>query len=527
VRVYNTLNLFEKVIPKQYETVEHAPFRVRYYREEKDLLERYVPQLLREAWNGMVGRYGFTPQTPVGVELYAERQDFSIRTSGLPNTGIQGVCFGHTLAAVSPRHESFNLGMTLWHELAHVFHIQLSQSHVPRWFTEGLAEYETLAARPEWRREQDPALYDALRAGRLPKVAAMNRAFTRAEHMEDMATAYYGSTQILVMLEERRDAPTIARLMRLWGEGKRTPEVVQEGLGMSADELDRTFRKYLEQKLARYATQFVPWSRPDLLERAKKLAEQAPTDPDRQARYALAALYAGKLKVARGALDQALKADPKHAQALWLRVRVAIKQQNRKAGEQALRAMLAAGYDGYAVQMAQAELASARRDVTATVAALEAAHRFDPSMAEPLAMMAKLARLQGRSDDELEALRQLARLEEHDAGTYRRLLEILVERKLYGEAADVGEAAVYVDVNGLRTHQLYATALAARKQTKQAIFELESAVLCEGRPAELADAHAQLAQALLAAGQRQAARRHAKQARELDPNNPRLSGLRI
>ena len=60
-----------------------------------------------------------------------------------------------TLAAISPKAEPFNWGNVLWHELGHVFAIQLSKSRVPRWFTEGLSEYETVRARPEWRREND------------------------------------------------------------------------------------------------------------------------------------------------------------------------------------------------------------------------------------------------------------------------------------------------------------------------------------------------------------------------------------
>ena len=43
-----------------------------------------------------------------------------------------------------------------------MFAIQLSKNHVPRWFTEGLSEYETIARRPEWQRELDPELYLAL-----------------------------------------------------------------------------------------------------------------------------------------------------------------------------------------------------------------------------------------------------------------------------------------------------------------------------------------------------------------------------
>ena len=90
--------------------------------------------------------------------------------------------------------------MTLWHELAHVFHIQLSKSRVPRWFTEGLAEYETSSRAPEWTREHDPELFEMRRATRLPRIEAMNRAFTRAEQLTDMATAYYASSRLVEML---------------------------------------------------------------------------------------------------------------------------------------------------------------------------------------------------------------------------------------------------------------------------------------------------------------------------------------
>src|SRR5262249_6357527 len=162
VRVYNTLNLYEKQIPLDYETVTEGVFKLRYTKDERKVLERYVPKLLGEAWGSMKARYAFVPQTPVQVELYGTREQFSVRTSGLPNIGIQGVCFGRVVAAMSPKSESFNWGNVVWHELGHVFAIQLSKNHVPRWFTEGLSEYETIARRPEWQRELDPELYAAL-----------------------------------------------------------------------------------------------------------------------------------------------------------------------------------------------------------------------------------------------------------------------------------------------------------------------------------------------------------------------------
>jgi tetratricopeptide (TPR) repeat protein len=527
VRVYNTLNLFKKVIPQSYVTVEHGPFRIRYNREERELLERYVPQMLDRAWAAMCQYYGFTPSTPVGIEIYADRQSFSIRTSGLPNIGIQGVCFGKTLAAVSPMHETFNLGMTLWHELAHVFHIQLSKNHVPRWFTEGLAEYETLVARPEWRREHDPDLYAALRDQRLPRLGAMNRAFTRAEQMSDMATAYYASTQVLVMLDQRYGRRPIARMLELWGQGKRMPEVVKTALGVSDAELDRQFRAYLHQQLKRYEGQFMPLERVGSLEQEQVAAKRAAKDPAAHTRVALAALRAGKMKVARQALARALALDEDQPDALWLSAKLAQKTSSAASAEAAslLGRLVQAGHDGYSVQMALAELAAERRDLAATKAALQAAHRFDPTMSDPLRLLAELAAKQEAVDDEIEALRKLAAIEQHDPGPYRRLLQLLLERGDLEEARQVGEAAIYVDVNGMRTHQLYADVLVGSRRLPQAVFELESAILCPGRPKDRADAHAQLAETYLSMRRRAAAIKQARIARELDPANPRLAKL--
>lgn len=527
VRVYNTLNLYEKDIPQNYVTVKHPLFTIRYHKQEKELLERYVPQLLSEAWRKMTQAYGFTPSTPVGVELYAERQNFAIRTSGLPTTAIQGVCFGKTLASMSPKEEKFNLGMTLWHELAHVFHIQMSKSHVPRWFTEGLAEYETLAERKEWSREHDPDLFQALRADKLPKVGAMTRAFTRAEELSDVATAYYASSQIMVHLVPKYGMGKMSEMLRLWGQGKTTEQAVQQALGISAEQLDRDFRSFAEQRLTRYKSQFVPIGRTGGYEKAKEEADQAPGDAKKQTVFALAALRVGQAKQALDALDKALKADPKFPDALWLKARLAMSQRKGAEAAQLLEQLARDGHDGYVVQVALADLAEAKRDTAGMKARFEAAHKFDPTQSEPLQALVDLAKKTGDKAGELAGLRKLASLEEHDGRVYRRLMRALLDRKLYAEAKDVGEMAVHADIEGLETHALFAEALAKNKMVPRAIYELESAVLCPGRPAEKAAAHAQLAETYLLVPNRKAAAKHAALARKLDPGNARVKKLRL
>ena len=491
-RVFNTLELFEKVIPKDYVSVKGTRFIIRYQKNDRAILERYVPALLENAWTKLVDHYGFTPKTPVGIELYAERQHFAVRTSGLPETAIQGVCFGHTLASMSPQKESFNLGMTLWHELSHVFHIQLSESHVPRWFTEGLAEYETTLARPEWAREQDPELYEMRRAGRLPSIDAMNRAFTRAEQLSDMATAYYASSRLVAMLGERYGMPRLAEMMRLWAQGKRTGEVFQGALGVSPADEDRRFAGVLDTVLARYPKQFVPNTRAPVLSVAFEQVEREPKSAAKHTVLALALIRAGKPEEAQEALNAALVLDPKFADARYLSARLALAREKPADAAVLLRRMLADDQDGYEVQMLLAEAAAGSQDPVTRVTALTAAARLDPTQTSPLYGLLRIAEEQSDADGALALLRKLAMLSEHDANVFRELLLRLVARKELAEAVRVGESAVNVDITGFETHFAFAEALAGTGDKRRAAFEYESALLCDADPVRMVEVKSRL-----------------------------------
>ena len=495
VRVYNTLNLYEETIPKQYTTVDGTTFRIRYHNGEKAVLERYVPQMLEEAWGSMVKRYGFTPKTPVGIELYADSQSFSIRTSGLPNVGIQGVCFGQTLAALSPSAGQFNWGMILWHELAHVFHIQGSKSHVPRWFTEGLAEYETIIRRDEWRREEHLALYHGLKEGKIPKVASFNRAFTHVDSPQDVTMAYFAASQIQVFIAETFGFEKIAELLPLWGTGKRTEEIVPEVLGISADELDRRFNAWLKKRLKRYDEQFVPDLRPpSSLEKARAAVAEDPDDPDALARLALGLLSSGKKAEAMSTLVLARQKFPEAPGPRYLELRLQLMQKKNEAAHKTVKGLIEDGHDGYAVRMKAADLAemSKKRDQMRTH--LMAAHELDPSQAEPLQALYDLSNKQKNEQGKLWALRELAKLEQHDRQVYGLLMKALVKRGEWKDAVEVGESSIYLDVMNPQTHYLYARALARTGKHISAIFELNSAIKANPKPAQAAKIYRMMAE---------------------------------
>jgi tetratricopeptide (TPR) repeat protein len=527
VRVFNTLNLYEKVIPSEYDSTKENVFSFRYPKAERKVLERYVPKLLTEAWGSMKARYGFVPANPVAIELYASRDQFSVRTSGLPNLEIQGACFGRVVAAMSPSAEPFNWGNVLWHELGHVFAIQLSKSHVPRWFTEGLSEYETIVRRPEWQRELDPELYLAIVAGRLPGSIDMNRAFTHADNGEDMTVAYYASSQMLVFTAEQFGMPTIVHALQLWGQGLSTPDVVARAFGVSPGEYDRRYRAWELQRLARYGGQFVFDDHAAAPSDAKARLAQSPSVAKAHADYALSLFHAGQSDSARQEIELALQIDPHDLSAHYISFKLAQSRRDTQAMEAHVEAMHQAGGDGYALQMAVAELAKAHRNNSAFRAALESASRFDPTQSSPLRALLLLAHEERRDDDALEVLRKLARLEQHDRRAWRELLERLVAKGEWGEAALVGESAIFVDVESGPIHMSYARALSGLKRHEQAVFELESALLCDNSKKEAGEAHALLAAELLVLRDLPAARSHRAEALRIDPENLKARALAI
>jgi tetratricopeptide (TPR) repeat protein len=528
VRAYNTLEkLYTQWIPGMYESKTEGQFDIRYPKAERAVLERYAPRMLGEAWGQMKVHYMFTPTVPVHVEMYSSRDHFSVRTSGLPNIGIQGVCFGHVVAAMSPSSEPFNWGNVLWHELGHVFAIQISKNHVPRWFTEGLSEYETMIRRPEWRRSLDPELYSALKKNALPGAVEMNRVFTHAEGDLDVTVAYYAASQMIAFTAEQFGFAKITRALELWGEGKRTPAVLREAFGVEPQEYDARYKAWQTARLSRFQGQYMFDMKPKPLDEAKAAVAAAPKSAEAHDALALSLLRAHKGDDAGQELDAALKLDPNDKNAHFLSAKLATMTKDSAGQEKHLQAIRAAGGDGYTVELGLAETAEARKDKAAMRAALQAAHRFDPTQPEPVKALFELATEEKRDADALGALRELARLDQHDGRAWKLLLDKLVEAKAWDEAKKVGEGALFVDVQSADVHTGYARALAATGDHETAAFELESALLCQAKAPEKATAHALLAREKLALGDAAGAKAERDEAVKLDPENAEAKGLKL
>ncbi len=477
VRVANLLNFYEQTVGAQYVTDEAGPFRIRYLRDEAPVLRRYVPALLRRAYDDMVRRYGFTPEGPLSIELYADAEHFSVRTAGLPEIGVQGVCFGRVVTALSPRGGPFNWAQILWHELAHVFAIQRSRSRVPRWFTEGLSEWEAFHSHPEWSREDDPALAAALAADRLPRVADFNTAFTHARHADEMLTAYYAASQLVAFMIERWGFDRVVAMLPLWGEGRATPDVIERALGVSAEVVDREFRASLQPRLARYARAFsVDPARYRDRAALDRAAEASPESASAHSSAAAAALFDGDPQRAAALAERAVRLDGRDPVAHWIRARLAMAAHQPREALDELDALTQSGRDGFELRMMESAAARALRDDARTERALRAARELDPSQVEAAMALASLYQRTHREEDRLRALRDVVRLDQHNREALRALLDALVAARLWRDVVALREHATNLDPESLAVQFALGAALTETGDRNGAVEAYETAL---------------------------------------------------
>jgi tetratricopeptide (TPR) repeat protein len=523
-RTYNILNLFEDTIAQKYEVfVPSQPkstFRFRVPKDERVELERYVPRTLARAFADMVKRYGFTPQLPVTIELFNDPDQYSVRTVGLPNLGALGVCFGQVITALSPSNGNVNWGMILWHELGHVFAIQLSSSRVPRWFTEGLSEYETLIARPEWKRENDNDVWMAYAAGRLPSVVELNSRFLRAKDIQDMVVAYHMSSMTVEFMARRWGFAKIVEALKLYGKGKDTADVLKATTGLSVADFDAEFRKYLDERLAVYKGSFkIQLGDYTDLAALEKGAAARPDDADAQADLAIGDIAAEKTDPALAAAQAALKLDARNKKGLWALSEVLAAKGDADGAREKIAALIDAGGDGYDARMRLAKIALARDDLKEAEAQLERAKRLDPERSEPYAILADRYFKANRDDDALRELERYAAIEQMEYAPVRKLVSKYAARKNWPKVREFGEMALYINPYDADLHVDLGDAYAATGALDQALWEYDSALKADPPLRRPAVAELGLARAYLAKKDMAGAKRALQAALKLEPDN--------
>lgn len=516
VRVFNMLNFYDEVVPKDYVELTAKPFTVRVHHEERQVLEPYLVPMLRDAYAVMKKHYGFDPEGPLRVEMYASSTHFAVRTSGLPNIGVQGVCFGKVVTAVSPKAGEFNWGQIVWHELAHIFHLQLSNNHVPRWFTEGLAEHETIVARPEWRREDDYTLWLAVRAGRLPPLGGLNAAFTNARDGKALMTAYYAASLAVGFIVEQHGFPRVRAMLAAWGKGMRTEQVFADVLGQELSVVDAAFRAHLKKRLSKYDDEYVvDTAAYSDLDARRAAFDKQPADADAHAGLALSLLLNGEHEPGLEAARAVLKHSPKHPIAHFAMALYAVHAGKHSWARRCLQGIVDGGRDGYDLRLMLARATLDAGDRVGALAHVEAALSRDLDGIRAWKMLLKVAEAGGDSELALRALRSIVRLDQHDRLSHVALMAVLARKAQWEKLAQLGQDTLFVHPASPEVHQLLGRGYLGTGRAQLALEEFDRALSLGHR--RKGKVHLRRTAALLALGKRRAAEAAAAEAIGHDP----------
>jgi tetratricopeptide (TPR) repeat protein len=269
--------------------------------------DQVVP-LARRALDTLSEKYQFKPTGPILVEMFPKHDDFAVRTIGLPGfVGALGACFGKVVTLDSPRARppgTFSWTATLWHELAHVISLQMSNNRVPRWVSEGISQFEERRARPEWGRETEIPFAQALEAGKVPKIRDINESFNDPQLW---SLLYHESSLVIEHLVATYGEPALWRLLREYGKGLETEEAFKAAFNATIDEIQVSFDARLtrdyESLRAALKTPEIPEGA--TLDQLKSVAASNPGSFVVQMRLAQALNEAGDVTEALAALERA------------------------------------------------------------------------------------------------------------------------------------------------------------------------------------------------------------------------------
>ena len=484
-----TFNLLEMLDTLDgFETFEEGDLIVRLHPDEAPVLKDYVIEIGQRALDELSARYGMEPEVPILIEMFPQHDHFAVRTLGLPGMiGALGACFGRVVTLDSPRARSpgdFNWESTLWHEMAHVIALQMSNQRVPRWLTEGLSTYEEKRARADWARDQDLEFATNLNRGDVLSLRDLNAGFSRPE---TISIAYFQASVLVEHMIAEHGESTIYDLLRAYGEGLDT-EAALDRVGLDFDTLQASFDAFLEVRFG-----------------ALRRAMENPEQPNPG--------VAGALARRLGDPDQ--PTSPQPGRELEGEARL---DHLRELGEE---------HPGsYPVQMSLGHALWRDGDAAAARAAFERAAALAPMATGDGSAHLPLAAIALEQEDRERAMGHLEAHLEHDhraLGAARQLAVLAEEAGDDRRRRRAYELVAALDPFDAEPHQSLGRLAMAAGDTATAVREF-SIALAAG-PIDRVSAHVDLADSHLAAGDMDAARRQVIAALEIAPTYERAQEM--
>jgi cellulose synthase operon protein C len=273
----NSLMLIDSY--KNYVSIETPHAILKLHKKEAELLRPYFEAEVERAITTYEKKYKMKLDRKVQVEVYPDHPDFEVRTLGMPGLGALGVTFGYSIAMDSPSGRTpgeFHWDSTLWHEMSHVFTLTMTNSKVPRWFTEGIAVHEETAANPEWGDRLGPEEITAIKDYALLPIADLDRGFIHPSYPSQVVVSYFQGGKICDFITEKWGWDTILAMLHDYAHDEQTPDIIRKELKVEPAEFDKQFRAYVEAQTKTTVQHFTEWK--DGMKKMSELAKAKDED---------------------------------------------------------------------------------------------------------------------------------------------------------------------------------------------------------------------------------------------------------
>jgi tetratricopeptide (TPR) repeat protein len=273
VVAYNLVGLHDSLA--KFRTIVGDGIILRMDPKEADLYGPRAMAVLKKARTTLGEKYGVRLDRPVVVEVFPRKEDFAVRTFGLPQSeGILGVCFGPVVTALSPAARgqgTFNWESVLWHEFCHTVTLHKTRNKMPRWLSEGISVYEEMRENPGWGQWLEPHYREMILGDDLTPLSKLSSAFLNPKSAGHLAFAYLESAMAVEFLVGRFGLDSLKAALDDLGTGLTVNDALVRRTGASLDKLDSEFVAFARGR-ANATAAGATWERPDLPDDADSAA---------------------------------------------------------------------------------------------------------------------------------------------------------------------------------------------------------------------------------------------------------------
>ena len=520
VRAANMRKILKHMSGYKSETGAH--YDVLYDPSQDALLAKYMNRYLESIHGELVTLFGYEPPGLTQIEIMKDHEKFSGRTVALPFIPTVGACTGKVVALASTRTspKPFHWARVMKHEVVHVITLQQTEFNIPHWYTEALAVQSEGFPRPQpWNKmllERVPT------RKKLLNLDTINLGFIRPDEPEDRQMAYCQAQLYAQYMLGRFGPDALIQMLAAYRRGLTTDRAIDACFHVAKADFEAQYLDFLDNEIKKIQTRAGD-EQPIKFSELEKQLKAKPDDADLNARMAYEYYARRDYKAAKPFADKALKLQPQHPMASYVKARLFLTIGYEDEALALLEPALDPAKPDVRVMDLLAELRMKAGKLDEAAKLYEIGRRDDPQNSK---WIAGLARVHLRQQDPklVDELTALANNDADDLALRKELAKRYIKAKDADQANHWATECLYVDVYDGECHTLKAEAALLADHPAEAVEEYDAALIL--KPKKPADIQVKKAQALQLAGHPDQAKTLLDEILTRDPNHPEAKAAR-